>query len=143
MIHYIDVSGSMRDEDLVQVAQIVVNRVRIGDSIYAIAYDAEKLSLTQNLEYQLLHTRVRSSGFLLSRYSGLLMDNRKLDVNDTFYTDIVFNSSADYIDINFRFQNTFVVPACPVCFCSCPRNLEYHIKKTLDVANSVYLIHND
>ena len=141
MIHYVDVSGSMRDQDLIQVAQIIVNCALSGDSVYAIAYDPEKLSLTRNLEHQLLNSSVRGSGFVLDRYDGLLKSNHKLDVNNTLYTDDVF-SNVHYHHTNFRFQNVFVVPACPVCLCSCPDGINIHINSSEDVLHNVYSVHN-
>jgi hypothetical protein len=144
MIHYVDVSGSMTDKLLIEIAYLLSKkRCKIGDRIFTLSGSLEEIPLRQFgfIQRDLLHASNRYGGFrpeaLADKINSCRSDRQELRV---LYTDGELQPEWLTEEV---FSEVFIVPACPICSCSCPIGVNDHVRKTTDAEHSMYLIHND
>ena len=115
----------MSTDYLMQIAQIVGKNIRPTDKIYAISSEiVEICPNAHSLEWHLLNVVNRHSGLILSSYIDKIREYKKLDPNSVLYTDGILPQFREfYFEL---FKDIFYVPACPVCFCSCPNGTDIY-----------------
>ncbi len=141
MIHYIDVSGSMRDEDLIQVSKIIFKNFQSHDKIYTVSTAVTPVPDKFVNEFDLPSYLILDCP---DRYGGFSPDPDIREDQQGELT-ILYTDGAVLSRYKNYFIEIFTLPACPVCLCSCPEEfggIQRHLDATNDASHSIYIVHS-